>query len=35
MSIEFSTDKRPTAEQIIELYDNAGLPRPTNDKDRI
>lgn len=35
MSIEYSTDKKPKAEQIIELYDNAGLPRPTNDKDRI
>jgi GNAT superfamily N-acetyltransferase len=31
----YSFDKIPTAEQIIELYDNAGLPRPTNDKERI
>lgn len=35
MDIQYSTDKKPTADQIIELYDNAGLPRPTNDKDRI
>jgi len=25
----------PATEVIIELYDKAGLPRPTNDKDRI
>lgn len=35
MDIQYSFDKRPIAEQIIELYDNAGLPRPTNDKERI
>ncbi len=35
MNIEYNFDKRPTAEQIIELYNKAGLPRPTNDKDRI
>ena len=35
MNIEYSLDKRPTADQIIELYDNAGLPRPTHDKERI
>jgi N-acetylglutamate synthase-like GNAT family acetyltransferase len=35
MDIEYSFDKRPTADQIIALYDNAGLPRPTNDKERI
>ncbi len=35
MDITYSFDKRPGAEQIIELYDNAGLPRPTKDKDRI
>ena len=35
MEIEYSFDKRPTADQIIELYDNAGLPRPTYDKERI
>ena len=35
MNIEFSYDKRPTADQVIDLYDNAGLPRPTDDKERI
>ena len=35
MKIEYSFDKRPTVDQIIELYDNAGLPRPTYDRDRI
>ncbi|MDR2205997.1 MAG: GNAT family N-acetyltransferase [Flavobacteriaceae bacterium] len=35
MNVMYSFDKIPTAEQIIELYDNAGLPRPTNDKERI
>ncbi|MBL7795624.1 MAG: GNAT family N-acetyltransferase [Saprospiraceae bacterium] len=35
MNITYSLDKRPTAEQVIELYENAGLPRPTNDKERI
>ena len=35
MDIKYSFDKRPGADQIIELYDNAGLPRPTNDKERI
>ncbi|GEM_PF-1126905 len=35
MNIEYSFDKRPTADQIIELYDNAGLPRPAYDKERI
>lgn len=35
MEINFKTGIIPTAEQIIELYDNAGLPRPTNDKERI
>ncbi|WP_337041557.1 GNAT family N-acetyltransferase [Emticicia sp. 17c] len=35
MEIHFSTDVRPTAEQIIELYENAGLPRPTHDIERI
>ncbi len=35
MNIEYSFDKLPTADQIIELYDNAGLPRPTHDKERI
>jgi ribosomal protein S18 acetylase RimI-like enzyme len=35
MNITYSLDKKPTADQIIELYDNAGLPRPTHDKERI
>ena len=35
MDIEYSFDKRPTAEQVIELYANAGLPRPTHDRERI
>lgn len=35
MNIEYSFDRRPTADQIIKLYDTAGLPRPTNDKERI
>jgi ribosomal protein S18 acetylase RimI-like enzyme len=35
MSITYSFDIRPSADQIIELYDNAGLPRPTHDKERI
>jgi N-acetylglutamate synthase-like GNAT family acetyltransferase len=35
MNIEFSYDQRPTADQVIDLYDNAGLPRPTDDKERI
>lgn len=35
MDITYHTDILPTAEAIIELYENAGLPRPTDDKDRI
>ena len=35
MNIRYSFEERPTADQIIELYDNAGLPRPTHDKERI
>ena len=35
MEIDYSFAKRPTADQIIELYDNGGLPRPTYDKERI
>jgi len=35
MEIIYTFDKIPTAEQVIELYDSAGLPRPTNDKERI
>lgn len=35
MAIMYSTDKLPLTEQIIELYNSAGLPRPTNDPERI
>jgi ribosomal protein S18 acetylase RimI-like enzyme len=35
MDIKYSFDKRPSVDQIIELYDNAGLPRPTNDRERM
>ena len=35
MNIRYSFDEKPTADQIIELYDDAGLPRPTHDKERI
>lgn len=35
MDIIYKTGIIPTAEQIIDLYENAGLPRPTNDKERI
>lgn len=35
MNIHYSTEKRPTAEQIVELYDDSGLPRPTQDTERI
>ncbi len=35
MEIHYTLEITPTAEQIIELYENSGLPRPTNDKERI
>ncbi len=35
MPIQYSFDKRPTVDQVIELYDNSGLPRPTKDKERM
>ena len=35
MEITYKTDHIPTPDQIIELYENSGLPRPTNDKERI
>lgn len=35
MNIKYSFDQIPTADQIIKLYDNAGLPRPTHDRERI
>src|SRR6266508_2800714 len=33
--IRYKFDVIPTAEQVIELYDDAGLPRPTHDRERI
>jgi N-acetylglutamate synthase-like GNAT family acetyltransferase len=35
VEIIYKTDIIPTAEQVISLYNNAGLPRPTNDRTRI
>ena len=35
MEITYKFNFTPPAEQVIELYENAGLPRPTNDKERI
>lgn len=35
LNITYKFDKIPSAEQIIELYKIAGLPRPTTDKQRI
>lgn len=35
MEIIYKTDVIPAAEQVIELYAKAGLPRPVDDKDRI
>lgn len=35
MSIGYHTGKKPGTEQIISLYENAGLPRPTKDPSRI
>jgi N-acetylglutamate synthase-like GNAT family acetyltransferase len=35
MQIIYKTDIAPTAEQVIALYEKAGLPRPTNDAERI
>ena len=35
MEILYKLDITPTSEQIIELYENSGLPRPTTDKARI
>lgn len=35
MEISYNLENRPTTEQIIELYQNSGLPRPTHDKERI
>ncbi len=35
MEITYRLDITPTPEQIIELYDNSGLRRPTHDRARI
>jgi len=35
MPIIYKDNVTPTAEQVIALYNNAGLPRPTSDKERI
>ena len=35
MDIVYKSDIVPTAEQVIELYNQAGLPRPTQDPARI
>lgn len=35
MKIDYKSGIVPATDQIIELYDNAGLPRPTDDKARI
>jgi ribosomal protein S18 acetylase RimI-like enzyme len=35
MEITYKTDVVPTAERVIELYNSAGLPRPTHDAERI
>ena len=35
MNITYKVSTVPTAEQVIELCDNAGLPRPTKDPERI
>jgi N-acetylglutamate synthase-like GNAT family acetyltransferase len=35
MEITYRSDIVPSALQVIDLYDKAALPRPTNDPDRI
>lgn len=35
MEFTYKSDITPSAEQIAALYDAAGLPRPTKDKERI
>jgi predicted N-acetyltransferase YhbS len=35
MDIQYRLDSIPTPEQIIELYKDAGLPRPVDDVERI
>ena len=35
MNIIYKTDVKPTTQQIIDLYNSAGLKRPTDDAERI
>lgn len=35
MNIIYKSDIIPSTDQVIELYNNAGLPRPTMDKQRM
>src|SRR5688572_24780823 len=35
MEIIYHIDRKPTAQQVIDLYDSAGLKRPTDDPGRI
>ncbi len=35
MELTYRLDIIPTPKQVIELYENSGLPRPTTDHDRI
>lgn len=35
MKITYKIGVLPTPEQVIELYENSGLPRPTHDRERI
>lgn len=35
MNISYSTTNKPTPQQVISLYESAGLNRPTKDKARI
>lgn len=35
MDISYKFDIVPTPDQIVALYDEAGLPRPTTDRERI
>ena len=35
MEIKYETNVIPTAQQVIDLYEDASLPRPTKDEERI
>jgi len=35
MQITYKVDVIPSPEEVMELYNNCGLPRPTDDKERI